>query len=131
MIKFKHEKDKMLFSSLHPILIMIYADLNWYAKFRCNIDLVVTATVSTLEEDKKLGRKSSSHREFRALDARTNGIDPFIVAELVEYINNKKEYLRYHYLSSGGRKRLAYWHNNGNGDHLHLAIHSQFGLRSE
>jgi len=130
-MKFKHQEDKLLFTTLLSPLIMIYADLHWFAKFRYNVDLVVTATVSTLEEDKKLGRKSSSHRENRAIDIRTVGLDPFVVAELVEYINNKPEYLRYHYLSNGGRKRLAYWHNNGNGDHLHLAIHSQFALRSE
>lgn len=130
-MQFKNEKDMLLFTSLHPVLIMIYADLHWYARSRHFTELVITETVTTLEQDKKLNRTSSSHRQCRAVDIRTKDLDPFLVADLVNYINNKKEYKRFHYLSNNGQKRLAYWHNNGNGDHLHLAIHSQFGLVSE
>lgn len=131
MINFKHEKDMILFSSLHPILIMIYADLDWYAKSRHFISLTVTETISTASEDKKLNRVSSSHRECRAIDIRTKDLDTFVVADLVEYINNKPEYKKYHYLANSGATRLAYWHNNGNGDHLHLSINKSFAARSE
>ena len=55
-MNFKHEKDMLLFTSLHPILIMIYADLNWYVKSRHFVDLTITETISTLAEDKKLNR---------------------------------------------------------------------------
>jgi hypothetical protein len=129
-MNFKHEKDMLLFTSLHPILIMIYADLNWYAKSRHFVDLTITETISTLAEDKKLNRTSSSHRECRAIDIRTKDLDPFLISELVNYINNKTEYKRFHYLSSGGQKRLAYFHI-GNAPHIHLSIHSQFGIKSE
>ena len=130
-MQFKNEKDKMLFTLLHPALIMIYADLNWYAKSMHFTELVITETVTTLGEDMRLSRTSSSHRESRALDIRTKDLDSFMVADLVNYINSKEEYKKFHYLSNGGKTRLAYWHNNGNGDHLHLAIHSKFGLKSE
>jgi hypothetical protein len=128
-MKFKHEKDMLLFTSLHPILIMIYADLNWYAKSRHFVDLTITDTISTLAEDKKLNRTSSSHRECRSIDFRTDGIDPFIISDIVSYINNKPEYKRFHYLSGSGKKRLAYWHNSGHGNHVHLSIHSQYSIR--
>jgi len=124
-MKFKNEKDKELFLCLHPVLIMIYADLFHYAKFRHNIELVVTSTVSTLAEDASLGRISPAHREHRALDIRTKDIDIFVVQELLSYINDKKEYSRYHYLSRNGERRLAYYHTH-RGEHIHLAIHSQF-----
>lgn len=128
MIKFKHDIDKMNFSSLHPILIMIFADMAYYAQSRHNIDLVVTDTVSTAEQDLMLGRISKSHQEKRALDIRTKNLDPFIVQDIIEYINSKDAYLQYHYESRSGKKRLAYYHTH-KGEHIHLAIHSVFGIK--
>ncbi len=75
MLNFKNEKDRMLFTLLNPILIMIYADLHTYAKENYNIDLVITDTVSTPERDKQIGRVSTSHSEGRALDIRTKDIE--------------------------------------------------------
>ena len=110
---------------LHPLLRMIFADMEHYAISRYGIDLTVTSTVSTLEEDVALGRISPAHREHRALDIRTKDIDAFIVQDLVNYINNKKEYSEYQYVSRNGVKRLAYYHTH-RGEHIHLAIHSKF-----
>lgn len=134
MIKFKNEKDKELFFLLNPILIMIYADLNHYAKSRYGIDLVLTETVTTLIEDEKINRTSSSHRQCRAIDIRTYDIDSYIVQDLINYINNKKEYFRYHYLKFSGGKTLAYLHTNvvddiDQGEHIHMALHSQFAIK--
>ena len=128
-MNFKHEKDEKLFLSLSPILIMIYADLYYYARSRHNVELVVTSTISTLEEDKKLGRTSSSHRQGRSLDVRTRDIDIWIIQDIMRYINEKKAYVKYKYMSNSGSRRLAYLHDNGNGMHMHLAIHSQFKNR--
>lgn len=128
-MKFKHKKDMSLFFTLHPYLILIFADLNAYAYDKYGIQLTVTATASTLEEDKKLGRVSSSHRNKIALDIRTSDLpDVFIIQDLVNYINSKEEYRDYRYLSNSGVYRLAYFHNNSNGDHIHLALHSRYAL---
>ena len=127
MIKFKHEEDKEMFTLLHPLLVMIFADMAYYAQSRHNIDLVVTDTISTLEEDKALNRVSSSHRRKIALDIRTANIDAFIVSDIIEYINKKSEYNKYKYVSLSGVRRLAYYHV-GSAEHIHLAIHSQFGI---
>lgn len=124
MIKFKHDSDIKLFHCLHPALIMIFADLANYAQRHHNIDLVVTETVTTAEQDFLLNRTSKAHQECRAIDIRTD-FDVFIVQELIEYINNKPEYLNYHYESYSGAKRLAYYHV-GTAAHIHLAIHSQY-----
>jgi hypothetical protein len=121
----------MLFTLLHPALIMIYADLNWYARSRHFTELVITETVTTLEHDTRMNRTSSSHRECRAVDIRTKDLDSFMVADLVNYINNKEEYKKFHYLSNGGQKRLAYLHGELENEHIHLALHSKFGLKSE
>jgi hypothetical protein len=125
-MKFKHEKDMLSFASLHPILIMIYADLYWYTFINHNVELTVTDTISTLKEDQKLGRVSSSHRKALAIDFRTKDLDAFVLDDIVSYINNKEEYRNHHYLSKSGVYRLAYVHNNSNGEHCHLAIHSRY-----
>lgn len=127
MLKFKNNRDKELFLCLHPILIMIYSDLFWYTKNKYGIDLVVTSTISTMEEDKKLGRTSDSHRTCRALDIRTKDIDVFIVDNIVHYINNKWQYKPFHYTSKSGASRLAYLHT-GTAEHIHLSIGAKFKL---
>ena len=128
MINFKQDKDKELFFGLNPILIMILADLSWYAKYQHGIELTVTQTISTEAEDKKYNRVSKAHQQCRAIDIRTKDIDAFIVSDLIEYINNKKEYKKYHYHSNSGAKRLAYYHV-GTAEHLHLSIHSQYAIK--
>lgn len=129
MIKFKDEKDMTLFFSLHSSLILIYADLNNYAYETHGINLVITDTISTPDEDKKIGRTSPSHREKRALDIRANDLPQEVVKELCNYINNKWAYRKYHYLSNSGVTRLAYPHGKGDNYHIHLAIHSRFALK--
>ena len=129
MINFKHGRDVMLFSKLNPILIMIFSDLWNYAYETHNIHLTVTETISTYEEDMSLGRVSDSHRTKRAIDIRTKDLPSPIVQDLIEYINSHDSYEKYRYVSRSGVKRLAYWHDSGNGEHLHLAIHSKFAIK--
>ena len=128
-MNFKHERDKMLFHEVHVVLQLIFADMNLYSFLNFNKQLVITDTVSTLSEDKRLGRVSSSHRQKRAIDISVKGISDKQVSELLDFINYKPEYREYHYLSNGGAYRLAYRHDSNNGDHIHLAIHSRFAIK--
>lgn len=129
MIKFKEEKDIILFASLHPILMMIYCDLFLYAKSKHGIELVITSTRSSADEDRALNRKSKSHLTGRALDFRTNNIDSFILDDIVEYIESKKEYSEFKYLTKDGNRRLVYLHGERQNYHAHLAIHSKYSLQ--
>lgn len=124
-MEFKDEKDRMLFTFLNPILIMIYADMYQYARAVHGVDLIATSTISTYEEDLKLGRTSAAHREARAIDVRTKGLDAFIIDDIIRYINSKPSYEKFHYYSKSGDKRLAYFHI-GTAEHIHLAIHARF-----
>lgn len=128
MIEFKNEKDKMLFSLLHPALIMIYCDLYLYAKEKHNITLVLTETITTKEQDKALGRVSDSHQKGIAVDIRANDIDTIIVKDLVNYINTRWQYKRYHYMARSGNLRLAYDHGKAENYHIHLQIHQKFAI---
>ena len=127
MLSFKEDKDKMLFSLLHPALIMIYTDLYLYAKEKYHVDLVITDTISTPERDAMLGRVSTAHQEGRAIDIRTQypNLNVYDVQDLVNYINTRWQYKKYHYMSRNGVKRLAYYHTH-RGEHIHLAIHQNY-----
>lgn len=127
-MKFKYKKDMRLFFSLHPALILIFADLNNYAYEKHNIELTITSTVSTPQEDAALGRISSSHATRRAIDIRTKDIDVFALQDILVYINSKRAYKKYHYTSFSGEKRLAYLHGEGDEEHIHLAIHADYSL---
>ena len=127
-MKFKNKKDEELFFLLHPIVAMIAFDMDWYAVSNFGKELTITATVSTKEEDKALNRKSSSHQRGVAFDLRTRDLKDTEITSLLAYINGKWAYREYHYLSFSGKKRLAVYHNNGNGDHFHVQIHSRYSL---
>ena len=128
MIKFKNSSDIKLFSLMHPILIMIMADLYNYTYDTHGIRLTITQTVTNSFIDRKLKRKSPAHAEHRACDIRTKDLDAFILQDIMNYINNKPEYQKYHYISLSGENRLAYFHI-GSAEHLHLAIHSKFAIK--
>lgn len=117
-----------LFFKLHPALMLIICDINNYAWEKHNVELTLTDTISTHAEDLVLGRVSASHRKRIAADIRTNDLSIFVVQDIINYINSKPEYEKYHYLSYSGSKRLAYLHDNSNGEHIHLALNAKFGL---
>lgn len=127
MIPFKNNRDKKLFCSLHPILLMVFIDMWNYAYNKHGVKLMVTDTVSNKMRDKLLKRKSPSHRECRAIDIRTKDVDAFVLQDILEYINNKDEYEGYKYLSYSGEKRLAYYHY-GTNEHIHLAVHKIYSI---
>ena len=128
MIPFKNKKDAQMFSSLHPILIMIFADMWNYAYVKHGVSLTVTQTLSNKFIDQKLKRKSPAHSEGRAIDIRTKDLDTFVMADVLKYINDKQEYKKYHYRSLSGHNRLAYFHF-GTNQHIHLSIHSRFAIK--
>jgi len=70
MIKWAKTKVEERAKRINKVLFSILVDMGFYCQAR-GVDLVVTDSFSTLEEDKRLGRVSSSHREGRAVDLRT------------------------------------------------------------
>tara|TARA_R110000851_G_scaffold56499_1_gene131997 strand:- start:5326 stop:5712 length:387 start_codon:yes stop_codon:yes gene_type:complete len=128
MLQFKSKKDIKLFSMVHPILIMIIADLYNYAYEKHGVRLTITQTVTDKFIDQRLKRKSPAHSEHRAVDIRTKDLDAFVLRDILNYINEKEEYKKYHYLSLGGEKRLAYFHI-GSAEHLHVALHSRYAVK--
>lgn len=127
MIEFKHSRDRYMFTHLHPIIIMIYADLFNFAKDKFNKNLYVTQTLSTAAIDYKLNRVSSSHRTGRAIDIGVRNLTLTEINEICHYINSSFKYRKYKYQARSGAKRLAYYHR-GTAPHIHLAIHARYAL---
>jgi hypothetical protein len=126
MLRFKSENDRMLFTFLNPILIHIYTDLFQWTKNQYNIDLVITETITTKDQDDNLGRVSDSHQKGIALDIRAKDIDKRIVKDIVTYINTRWQFKQYHYMARSGAMRLAYDHGEGDNYHIHLQIHQKY-----
>ena len=123
-MKFKDKEDMELFFQLHPILMLIMVDMYSYC-YENDVPFVVTDTVSTIAEDRELGRVSSSHRSFRAADIRTNW-DSLFLKDFQNHFNQK--YKKVAAVSSDGVPNLFVVHDSGHGTHGHIQIHSRYSL---
>lgn len=126
MINFKHKKDETRFLHMHSLLLSIMFDMDFWCELR-GLPFVITSTVSTDSEDKKLKRISSSHRTGRAFDISLRGWTHKDINLFRAEFNRKYE--QYGAISKYTSKpTLIVWHNNGNGDHMHTQIHSKYSL---
>jgi hypothetical protein len=119
-IKFKTEKEKLEFPKIKPALTFILLDMASY--FNANgHEFLITDVFSEIQEDKKLKRISSSHREGRAVDVRVHGIPE-------EFLKTFEEKFERIYRNEAaiskktGEPNLIVRHDIGAGDHLHIQI---------
>lgn len=88
----------------------------------------VTETVTMPDEDKLLGRKSTSHQEGRAFDLRTKDWNEEQIKRFQDHFNQK-------YLDLGavgresGERKLIKHHNSGHGDHFHIQFNRDFSTQ--
>jgi hypothetical protein len=126
-VKLKYKNKLEQLTMIHPLLLMILADMAWWCAKR-NIDFVLTDLLSSLKRDKKLGRTSNSHRTARAADLRSRTFTDEQKEQFEDYFNDK-----YAYLASISRSdlvpRLVVLHGEGDNEHFHIAIHSKFSLK--
>ena len=126
-MQFKHQKDKELFFALHPLLIMVLADMNLYCS-KNNLPFKITETITTLEQDSKLKRISSSHRTKRAVDVSSRGFNLVDIQNFQNYFNEK--YKDNASISASDLvRRLVVFHDSGRGEHFHISLHSKFSLK--
>lgn len=120
LIKFKTDKEKAEFDKIKLNLKFILLDMASY--FNANgYDFVITDLLSEVQEDKKLKRISSSHREGRAADVRVKGIPEDFIKTFEEKF--EKIYRNEAAISlKTGEPNLILRHNIGAGDHLHIQV---------
>lgn len=123
---FKKLVDQNRFFCLHPLVIVIAAEMyNWC--YKQDIPFVVTSTVTTLKEDKKLNRVSSTHRTCRAFDLRSWVFTDEQRELFIKHFNRKFKNVAA--VTRDGTPQLVVYHN-GTAPHLHIQIHSRFALNN-
>lgn len=111
---------------LAPEAFQIMVDVIMWAKNK-GLKTLITSTVSTLQEDQELNRVSATHREGRAFDLSTNGWAKEDIEECVRVFDFK--YRKIAAMRSGGEYKLAYFHDNGNGPHIHFQINRTYAVK--
>jgi hypothetical protein len=91
------------------------------------VQLTFTATWSSPEEDKKLGRVSDTHRTGRAFDIRTRDLSPEFIEKFQEHFNSL-------YKNSMGAVNkdgpcLIVFKPHGTGPHFHVQIRRDYESR--
>lgn len=116
---FKHNKDIERALYLHPVLLIMVFDMHSYC-LRRSLPFVVTSTVSTIEEDERIGRISATHREGRAVDISIQGwttdeIDDFM-------LHFQKKYWEFAAKKPDGERVLIPPVNHGSAPHIHVQV---------
>lgn len=105
--------------------LMVLCDVVLWARGK-QLPISITDAVTSLEEDQKLKRVSSTHREARAFDLSTRGWPKDAIDEAVRVFGFK--YRPIAAIGEDGSPRLVYFHNAGTGDHLHFQVAKRFAL---
>jgi len=122
-MKFKTDEVKDRFYLMHPKAVQIATEMDEYAQMKYRIELTITSTVSTKEEDIALGRVSTTHRDGRAWDIRTIGLPDGLIAELCAAFRKKYGKLG---AVSQGQPNLIVYRPHGTAAHLHCQLNRQF-----
>ena len=123
MVKFKNEIDKKLMLHLHPLILMVLFDAQFYLSENYNYNLTVTATLSDREIDKEIGRESATHRTGRAIDLRSRDMNEEMIIDLVSFFNDKYKEIAAVSNRSGIPTLIIV-----ESSHLHLQINKRYAL---
>ena len=104
---------------------LVLCDLVIWAKNK-QLPCIISDAVSSIQEDGKLKRVSSTHREGRAFDISTRGWTKEDVDECIRVLGFKYRHLAA--VGQDGSQRLVYFHNAGTGDHLHFQVAKKFSM---
>jgi hypothetical protein len=126
-MKFKDKVVEDRFKDLNPQAQKIAIEMDQWAMEKYKIELTITSTVSTLEEDKLLKRQSDTHRTRRAWDVRTRDLPDEFIAELISYFN--KKYANKFGAIVGGKPSLIVYRPHGTGPHLHIQLNRKYALK--
>ncbi len=124
---FKNELVEERSKLMHPEVIKIMYEMITWVFHVHEINPVITETVTTREEDKFLGRKSSTHNEGRAFDMRTRDWTKAQITQFREYFN--KLYGHLGALTTKNEPILIVHHDAGHGPHFHVQFNRDFTVQ--
>lgn len=124
-MKFKDDVIAARFDDMAELAKTVAEHMDTYAKDNYGIEIMLTATVSTKEEDLALNRESDTHRTRRAFDVRTRDLPESLIAELCSIA--RKKYGQYG-ASVKGVPALVVYRPHGSGPHLHVQLNRKYAL---
>lgn len=125
-MKFKDDIVAARFTDMNKLAQTIATEMDQWSQKNYGIELTITATVSSHNEDKELGRVSDTHRTRRAWDIRTRELPDSLIAEMIAAIN--KKYGKYGAVASA-IPQLIINKPHGNGPHLHCQLNRKYALK--
>lgn len=125
-MRFKTLKAEHRFSDLGELLQKIVIEMDEYAQDKYDIQLTITETVTTLEEDKAVNRLSDTHRTRRAVDIRVEDLPESLIAELCAVF--RKKYGKHGAIASAMPQLIVY-KPHGTGPHLHVQVSRKYSLK--
>lgn len=123
-MKFKDDVIAARFDDMHPKCQEVAKFMDDWCQKNYGVELTLTATVSTIEEDKELQRQSDTHRTGRAFDVRTRDLPESLIAELCAV--TRKEYGKLGAVGSTGSPDLIVFKPHGTGPHLHVQLNRKY-----
>lgn len=117
-----HGRQKFMCSQIQVVM----AEFIRYAKEIGVENPVITETVTTVAEDQAVKREHDQHRRRVAFDGRVNNWSGEQIDAMTAHLNEKFKGLAY--VTNSGAKQVAFCHNNGNGDHFHVAVNAIYKL---
>jgi len=124
-MKFKDDVVAARYDDMADLAKTVAEHMDNYAKEKYGIEIMLTATVSTKEEDLALNRESDTHRTRRAFDVRTRDLPETLIAELCSI--TRKKYGSYG-ASVKGAPSLVVYKPHGTGPHLHVQLNRKYAL---
>jgi hypothetical protein len=118
-MKFKDQEVEARFTLMHPVAQELAKQMDQWSQEHYGIELTLTATTSTREEDKALGRVSDTHRTGRAFDVRTRDLPESLIAEMLAHFRFLYPKLG---AFTGKQHQLIVYKPHGTGPHLHVQI---------
>lgn len=122
-LKFATEAAEKNFEKMKLSTKWLAVEMHVWASGK-GVEIVFTATWSTPEEDKKLGRVSDTHRTGRAFDIRTRNLTPEFLAEFIEHFNTLYNEKMGAVTKDG--PALIVHKPHGSGPHLHVQIRRDY-----
>jgi len=119
-IEFKEQGDKNLFFFLHPFIMLIASDMAHYCYLH-NQPFVITDTVSSLQRDLVLKRKSDTHRTNRAIDIRIFHYSKSFLFDFVAHFDQK--YGKFGAIVDEKPSLLVV-----KSDHIHIQLNREFSI---
>jgi hypothetical protein len=124
-IEFKNERDEERFGDLHGKLQEICLAMGDWCETR-GLKFVITETWTTIQEDMRVGRKTATHREKRAVDIGIKGWDKKDIEDFIEVFDDT--YGAYGALSKSLERRLLVYGDAAHLDHIHVQLDRRFTL---